>query len=89
MHMAKVSGQDRQVTFGVFAGAVPPQERHHGESVPIMPISALAAACRLPDYAESFSKTSAGGDRAVFSFGIIRGLPGRPTGCHPAGIVLA
>jgi hypothetical protein len=33
MHMAEVRGQNRQVAFGVFAGAVPPQERHHGESV--------------------------------------------------------
>jgi DNA replication protein DnaC len=48
-----------------------------------------SSACRLPYYAESFSNTSAGGDRAVFSFGIIRDLPGRPIGCHPAGIVLA
>ena len=45
--------------------------------------------CRLPNYAEPFSNAATGGDRAVFSFGIIRGLPGRPTGCHPAGIVLA
>jgi 2,4-dienoyl-CoA reductase (NADPH2) len=32
----------------------------------IMPISALEAACRLPDYAEFFSNTSAGGARAAF-----------------------
>ena len=51
--------------------------------------SRVAAACRIPDYAESLSNTSAGGARTVFSFGIIRALPGRPTVCHPAGNVLA
>jgi hypothetical protein len=45
--------------------------------------------CRVPDYAEFFSNTSTGGDRATFSFGIIRDLPGRPTACHLDGIVLA
>jgi len=33
--------------------------------VVLMPISALAPACRVPDYAESFSCTSTGGARAV------------------------
>src|SRR6266550_4623966 len=66
-----------------------PSQSGGSAGMPVMPISALAAACRVPDYAESLSNTSAGGARTVFSFGIIRALPGRPTVCHPAGNVLA
>ena len=69
--------------------SIPFGQPMNGEGVPLMPISALSSACRVPDYAESFSNTSAGGARTVFSFGIIRALPGRPTVCHPAGNVLA
>jgi hypothetical protein len=87
--VAQINGQVRQPALHVSPLSVPGDKTVDGKGMPLMPISALAAACRLPDYAESSSKTSVGGGRAVFSFGIIRAPPGRPTGCHPAGIVLA
>jgi hypothetical protein len=87
--MAKIGSESRQLTLDIRASMIEVLKGPNGESVSLMPISALATACRVPDYAESLSNTSAGGARTVFSFGIIRVLPGRPTGCHPAGNVLA
>ena len=89
MDVPQIGGQLGEFSFDIEPGAIPVDQGAGGKSVALMPISALATACRIPDYAESLSNTSAGGARTVFSFGIIRALPGRPTVCHPAGNVLA
>src|SRR6266404_4273635 len=89
MDVSKIGGKSGKTVLHSVAGAIPAQECLNSKSMTVMPISALSSACRVPDYAESLSNTSAGGARTVFSFGIIRALPGRPTVCHPAGNVLA
>jgi hypothetical protein len=89
MDMPEISGQFGEFSFGIEPDAIPVDQGADSKSMAIMPISALETACRVPDYAESLSNTSAGGARTVFSFGIIRALPGRPTVCHLAGNVLA
>jgi hypothetical protein len=51
--MTEEGGEQGQAALGILAGLIPLQEGICRESMPLMPISALAAACRLLDYAES------------------------------------
>jgi hypothetical protein len=51
--MAQINGQVRQPALHLSALSVPGDETVDGKGMPLMPISALEAACRLPDYAGS------------------------------------
>ena len=51
--MAEISRQMRQEPLHVLAFPVPANQSPDCKSMSVMPISALAAACRVLDYAES------------------------------------